>query len=150
MPDRRVRYWLSGPAEDGYGPTLDRLLERSTVPATVGRAANAADAYAASDAVVFPSTWEGFGNPTIESIAARRPLAVFRYPVIGEITAYGLRYFDLDDADAMARFIRTPDERLLDTNLRRARANFSIADLPAALDGPSPRTVGSPGEPANP
>jgi mannosylglucosylglycerate synthase len=134
LPDRRVRLWVSGPAEDGYGPTLDRLLERCPVPATVGRAGDAADAYAACDAVVFPSTWEGFGNPTIESIAARRPLAVFRYPVIGEITAYGLRYFDLDDAEAMARFIRTPDDRLLDTNLRRARASFSIADLPAAID----------------
>ena len=134
MPDRRVRYWLSGPAEDGYGSTLARILERSTVPTTIGRAANAIDAYAASDAVVFPSTWEGFGNPTIESIAARRPLAVFRYPVLGEITAYGLRYFDLDEPDTMARFIRTPDEQLLETNLRRARLNFSIADLPAALD----------------
>jgi mannosylglucosylglycerate synthase len=134
LPDRRVRYWLSGPAEDEYGPILERVLERSTVPTTMGRAQEAVDAYAASDAVVFPSTWEGFGNPTIESIAARRPLAVFRYPVIGEITAYGLRYFDLDDADALARFIRDPDDRLLDTNLRRARSNFSIADLPGALD----------------
>jgi glycosyltransferase involved in cell wall biosynthesis len=134
LPDRRVRYWLSGPAEDGYGPTLERVLERSVVPTTMGRASTAAAAYAACDAVVFPSTWEGFGNPTIESIAARRPLAVFRYPVIGEITAYGLRYFDLDDAPALARFIRNPDARLLDTNLRRARINFSLADLPAAID----------------
>jgi mannosylglucosylglycerate synthase len=134
LPERRVRYWLSGPAELGYGPSLDRVLERSAVPATVGRARTAADAYAASDAVVFPSTWEGFGNATIESIAARRPLAAFRYPVIGEITAYGLRFFELDDAEAMARFVRAPDEQLLDTNLRRARANFSIADLPGAID----------------
>jgi glycosyltransferase involved in cell wall biosynthesis len=134
LPDRRVRYWLSGPAEDGYGPTLDRLLERSTVPTTVGRTRAATDAYAACDAVVFPSTWEGFGNPTIESIGARRPLAAFRYPVLGEITAYGLRYFDLDEPAVLARFLREPDEGLLDTNLRRARANFSVADLPAALD----------------
>jgi glycosyltransferase involved in cell wall biosynthesis len=134
LPDRRVRYWLSGPAEDGYGPILDRVLEHSTVPTTVGRARSATDAYAASDAVVFPSTWEGFGNPTIESIAARRPLAVFRYPVLGEITAYGLRFFDLDDAPALARFVRAPDERLLETNLRRARINFSLADLPAAIE----------------
>ncbi len=134
LPDRRVRYWLSGPAEDGYGPTLARLLERSAVPTALGRARTAADAYAACDAVVFPSTWEGFGNPTIESIAHRRPLAVFRYPVLGEITAYGLRYFDLDDAAALARFLRDPDERMLDANLRRARANFSITDLPAAID----------------
>jgi mannosylglucosylglycerate synthase len=134
LPDRRVRYWLSGPAEDGYGAILDRVLERATVPTTVGRAGTASDAYAASDAVVFPSTWEGFGNPTIESIAARRPLAVFRYPVLGEITAYGLRFFDLDDAAGVARFVRAPDDRLLETNLRRARINFSLADLPAAIE----------------
>jgi glycosyltransferase involved in cell wall biosynthesis len=134
LPDRRVRYWVSGPAEDDYGATLERVLERSTVPTTVGRASTATDAYAASDGVVFPSTWEGFGNPTIESIAHRRPLAAFRYPVFGEIAAYGLQYFDLDDAPALARFIRSPDERLLDTNLRRARINFSLADLPAAID----------------
>ena len=97
-------------------------------------ARTAADAYAACDAVVFPSTWEGFGNPTIESIAARRPLAAFHYPVLHEITAYGLRFFELDDAAALARFIRDPDARLLDTNLRRARTAFSIAELPAAID----------------
>jgi glycosyltransferase involved in cell wall biosynthesis len=134
LPDRCVRYWLSGPAEDGYLPALERLLERSTVATTVGRTRAAPDAYAACEAVVFPSTWEGFGNPTIESIGARRPLAAFHYPVLSEITAYGLRYFDIDDPPALARFIREPDERWLDTNLRRARANFSIADLPAALD----------------
>jgi len=134
LPDRHVRYWLSGPAEDGYGPTLERLIERSTVPTTLGRAQTADDAYAACDAVVFPSTWEGFGNPTIESIAHRRPLAVFPYPVLGEIAAYGLRYFDLDDAVGLARFLRDPEERMLDANLRRARANFSITELPAAID----------------
>jgi glycosyltransferase involved in cell wall biosynthesis len=134
LPDREVRYWLSGPAELGYGPTLERVLEKSTVPTTVGRARTADDAYAACDAVVFPSTWEGFGNPTIESIAARRPLAAFHYPVLHEITAYGLRFFELDDAPALARFILEPEARLLDTNLRRARAAFSIAELPAAID----------------
>jgi glycosyltransferase involved in cell wall biosynthesis len=134
LADRRVRYWLSGPAEDGYDDTLARVRERSTVPITIGRVERAADAYAASDAVVFPSTWEGFGNPTIETVAARRPLAVFPYPVLGEITAYGLRYFDLDDPTALARFLRAPEPALFETNLRRARASFSLADLPAAIE----------------
>src|SRR5207244_1388506 len=44
LPDRRVRYWLSGPAELGYGPTLERVLERCTVPATVRRARTATGA----------------------------------------------------------------------------------------------------------
>jgi glycosyltransferase involved in cell wall biosynthesis len=134
LPERRVRYWLSGPAEDGYADTLARVQERSTVPMTIGRVERPGDAYAASDVVVLPSTWEGFGNPTIETIAARRPLVVFRYPVLGEITAYGLRYFDLDDPAPIARFVRAPDIGLFETNLRRARASFSLADLPAAIE----------------
>ncbi|MFM7225740.1 MAG: hypothetical protein ACKO1Y_10015, partial [Actinomycetota bacterium] len=51
--DRPIRYWLSGPAEDGYGPTLDRLLAATDVPVTMGRV-TVADGYAAADLVVFP------------------------------------------------------------------------------------------------
>ncbi len=128
-----VRYWLSGPPEDGYGPTLDRVLARSEVPVVLGRAPSAADAYAACDVVVFPSTWEGFGNPTIESVIARRPLAAARYPVLAEITAHGLRFFDLDEVAEVARFVESPNEARLDANIRRARASFSLTDLPETL-----------------
>lgn len=134
LPERPVRFWLSGPAEDGYGPTLERVLERSTVPVTTGRAASAADAYAACDVVVFPSTWEGFGNPVIESVWARRPLAVFAYPVLGELVSTGLKVFDLADVDGVARFVRQPEEHVFDVNLRRARVAFSLADLPTSIE----------------
>jgi glycosyltransferase involved in cell wall biosynthesis len=135
-PEQPVRYWLSGPAEDGYGPTLERVLARATVPVTLGRAATSVDAYAASDLVVMPSTWEGFGNPTIESIVARRPLAAFAYPVLSEILATGLRFFSTGDAAAIARFLREPDavrQRFYDVNLRRARLSYDLAELPKDL-----------------
>jgi len=132
--DLRVRYWLAGPAEDGYDATLERLLAHAPVPVSIGRTASIADAYAAADVVMLPSTWEGFGNPTIESVWARRPLVTYPYPVLGEITACGLRFFPLDDPASLATFLARPDESLFDTNLRRARISFSLDDLPDAID----------------
>jgi hypothetical protein len=134
LPERALRYWLTGPAEDGYQPTLDRLLERAPVAVHLGRAPSLADGYAASDVVMLPSTWEGFGNPTVESVWARRPLAVYPYPVLGEISACGLQFFPLDRPEALARFLRAPDETFFDLNLRRARLSFSLDALPAAID----------------
>lgn len=138
LADRRVQYWLSGPAEDGYAPTLERILDRVTLPVTLGRAPSAADAYAAADLVVFPSTWEGFGNPTIESIAARRPCAAFPYPVLSEILATGVRLFSTERPESVAKFLAEPEElraQAFDVNVHRARLSFDIAELPGAIEG---------------
>ena len=131
---RRVVYWLTGPAEDGYGPTLTHELEATPLPVTMGRAARAADAYAAADVVVFPSTWEGFGNPVIESVVARRPLVVHRYPILDEIVSAGIRVFGVDDPDEVAAWLAAPDAGLLEANREIARGDFSLADLPARLE----------------
>jgi glycosyltransferase involved in cell wall biosynthesis len=135
--DLAPHYWLSGPAEDRYDQTLERIVERATIPFTVGRAESAADGYAASDVIVFPSTWEGFGNPTIESIIARRPCAVFPYPVLAEILAAGVRLFTTERPEAVAKFLREPESaraQTFDVNLRRARLSFDIAELPGAIE----------------
>jgi glycosyltransferase involved in cell wall biosynthesis len=94
-------YWLPGPVEDGYGPTLDRLLGATSVrvlraPVAPEPAAQA-DAYAASDAVLFPSHWEGFGNPPIEAALGRRPVAVGDYPIGRELAELGFRWLPADD-----------------------------------------------------
>ena len=136
-PDLAVRLWVSGPAEDGYADTLARIIERSDVPVTLGRAATASDAYAACDLVVYPSTWEGFGNPVIESIAARRACAAFPYPVLSEIVAAGVRCFSTDQPDTLMRFLAEPEARretYFDVNLRRARISFALADLPGTIE----------------
>ena len=50
--------WLTGPEEDGYGPELERLLAATCrVHRRVPAGLTMDDAYAACDAVVFPSTW---------------------------------------------------------------------------------------------
>jgi mannosylglucosylglycerate synthase len=131
---RPLRFWLTGPAEDGYQRVLDELLRKTRVPVTLGLGPGPADAYAASDVVVFPSTVEGFGNPVIESVIARRPLVVGHYPVLDEILAHGFELFGLDRPGAVAGWIADPDPALLDRNVARARAHYSLADLPARID----------------
>ena len=129
-------YWILGPPEEGYGPELARLLAGAagrTIHGWPESPGSVADAYAACDAVVFPSTWEGFGNPTIESAVHRRPLAVSRYPVIDELLAYGFRWFPVDDAAPLATFLDRPDPGLLEHNRDLARQHFSLAALERRL-----------------
>jgi glycosyltransferase involved in cell wall biosynthesis len=126
--------WLLGPSEDGYEYELDALLEswdgrvvRGPGDATID------DAYAASDFVVLPSTWEGFGNPVLESVTHRRPLALNWYPVAREIAAHGFDFFGLDEVGKISDFLVTPDEGLLERNLAVARRDFNVRDLPDRL-----------------
>ena len=129
-------YWLTGAAEDGYEATLDRLLGAAT--ARVLRSPmpgnSAADAYAACDLVVLPSTWEGFGNPAIESATYRRPFAVGRYPVAEELRAFGFSWFQADEPRPIAAFLEAPDRCLLEANASIARSRFSLRELPAHLE----------------
>jgi glycosyltransferase involved in cell wall biosynthesis len=131
-------YWLTGPAEEGYGPTLDALLAASPVRVVRQPATDLADLYAAADAVAFPSTWEGFGNPPIEAALARRPVAVGPYPVGAELQALGFDWFDAGDPAALGRFLDDPDEALLDHNRALAAERFSLerlgSDLRTLLD----------------
>ena len=90
-------------------PTLDRAPRRGAGPVTVGLGPSPADAYAAADVVVFPSTVEGFGNPVIESVIARRPLVVGHYPVLDEILAHGFELFAVDEPEAVAKWLADPD-----------------------------------------
>lgn len=128
-------YWLMGPAEDGYGPELDRLLATTTARVVRGTppGMTLADAYAAADAVALPSTWEGFGNATVESAVHRRPLAIGNYPVAREIAAYGFRWFPTDDPAPLARWLDHPDPTLLDANAAIAARHFSLDRLGTEL-----------------
>ncbi len=127
-------YWLLGPTEEDYGPELEPLLAVAGV--TVVRGTHSlclVDSYAACDAVVFPSSWEGFGNPVVESAVHRRPLAIRRYPVAAELERFGFRWFSADDPGALDSWLAQPDTGLLDHNQAVARRHFSLADLPDRL-----------------
>lgn len=141
--DLGATYWLLGPPEDGYGPTLERMLEAARCPVRTGPVvvegtlSGVEDAYAACDVVALPSSWEGFGNPVLESATHRRPLVVGDYPVARELQGFGFDwFFDTDEDRArLARWLDSPDPSLLDANAAIARRYFSLADLPRRVGG---------------
>jgi glycosyltransferase involved in cell wall biosynthesis len=129
-------YWLLGPAEDGFGPDLDALVRSAECPVVLGATGvelGVHDAYRACDVVALPSTWEGFGNPSIESAVHRRPLAIGPYPVATELAAFGFEWFALDEMDRLGWWLDHPDGGLLDRNLAVASAHFSLDDLPGKI-----------------
>ncbi len=129
-----ARYWLSGPAEEDYEDELARLLASALGPTTHRPfPTGAADAYAAADAVAFPSRWEGFGQPLIEAAIHRRPLALHRYPVASEVAELGFRWFPAGDAAPLSRFLADPDPALHDHNAALARQHFSLARVADGL-----------------
>ena len=154
-------YWLLGPAEDGYDAELERILAgarcrvvRGAPALADGRRATVEDAYAACDVVALPSSWEGFGNPALEAATHRRPLYVGRYPVAGELAAFGFEWFFDGPAGRrdLAAWLERPDSGLLERNAGLARRHFALADLPAklggVLPGHRPTTTAPEGEPA--
>jgi len=121
-------YWLLGGAEEGYGDELARLVGGARcrviqAPCPLGPLRHA---YAAADAVVFPSTWEGFGNPPVEAAIHRRPVAVGDYPIARELREFGFRWFPSDDPGPLAAFLAAPEPNLLDHNAEVVRAHFSL------------------------
>lgn len=130
MTDRTVHFWITGPAEDGYGPELDDLVRAGAVPITIGRAPRPSDAYAAADITVLPSTWEGFGNPVIEATIADCPVAAARYPVLRELLALGLQIPDINDVAEFVDGLRRPDAGLRASNRTCLEEHFDLRDLP--------------------
>jgi glycosyltransferase involved in cell wall biosynthesis len=131
--NRPVRFWITGPAEDGFGDELERIKSAATVPVTEGRAERPEDAYAAADVVVVPSSWEGFGNPVIEATVAGRPVVVAHYPVLDELVALGLRFFSVEDPGEVAAWLAHQDPAVITANQASLREHFDLADLPGRI-----------------
>jgi glycosyltransferase involved in cell wall biosynthesis len=134
--NRRLRLWIKGPIHDGFRATFDKLRERCLVDITIGAAPSAADAYAATDVVIFPAAWDCSGDVVFEAIAHRRPCVTSDYPVLAELIAGGIRVLPIDEPAALVKFLAQSEsarQRNLDATARRARVSFSIDDLPSRL-----------------
>ncbi len=74
-------------------------------------------AYQLCSLFVFPSSYEGFGIPILEAMAASRPMVLSDLPVFREITQDKGVYFPHDDVESMALAI----ENVLSSSSERAR-----------------------------
>ncbi len=121
-------FWMAGRAEEGYGDTLAALLADARVPVVRGMPDGVSidDAYEACDVVAFPSSWEGFGNPTIESAVHRKPVVVGHYPVLDELREFGFHWYDRSN-------VVLDDYAALEHNAEIAERYFDLRDLPSRL-----------------
>jgi glycosyltransferase involved in cell wall biosynthesis len=64
------------------------------------------DLYRRAAALVFPSLYEGFGQPPLEAMACGCPVACSRAGALPEVVGEAARLFDPDDARAIAAAVR--------------------------------------------
>jgi hypothetical protein len=114
----RVVYWLTGGGQDP-------LAGQGRYHFLTGRCGTQADLYAAADAVLLPSTWEGWGNPVAEAAALGLPVVAGHWPALEEMRALGVRDIPVTAPDGV--------ERLLG-ELERGPSHLREA-LQEALDG---------------
>ena len=119
-------YWLLGQPEEGYEAQLEWLLSTASVPVIHQSGSSVPAIYAAADGIVFPSLWEGFGNPPIEAAIHRKPVIVGDYPVARELEALGFHWLRPNQLDEFAARIQNPDNEILDRDRALAKRMFSI------------------------
>lgn len=89
---------------------------------------------------VFPSSYEGFGIPILEAMAASRPIVLSDIPVFREITENQGAYFNHNDTEAIASVMEkvlsssADRKRLIEYGNRRVHA-FSFSSLAKQLEG---------------
>ena len=71
--------------------------------------------YAKSHAFVYPSTFEGFGMPVLEAMAAGIPVACSAIPPLREVAGEAALFFDPESEDAIATAL---DRIVTDSSLR--------------------------------
>lgn len=134
LPERVVRYWITGPNGLDFDEHLQGVLDAAEVPVIRGPVdtSSPASAYSACDVVMFPSYEEGFGNPVVESAMYRRPLVVDHYPVLDELAAFGFKWFDIRNQEELGGWLEQPNVATLDHNAKCA-AFFNLEALEQRL-----------------
>lgn len=127
-------YWLLGPPEEGYDHELARLLGNARCRVVHQPWSVEADIYAAADAVLYPSTWEGFGNPPLEAALYRRHCVVGDYPFAGELRQLGFGFIDVGDHESLGRALDAPDDVVLYHNEQLVATHFSVDRVRTALE----------------
>jgi glycosyltransferase involved in cell wall biosynthesis len=93
--------------------------------------------YARAHAFIYPSTFEGFGMPVLEAMAAGVPVACSGIPSLREVAGDAALFFDPSDEDAIASALdRVTSDALLRNELSRsgpARARGFTWDRAARL-----------------
>ena len=101
--------------------------------------AELADLYSIASLVVFPSTYEGFGIPVLEAMAAGRPLVLSDTAVFRELTEGQGAYFPAEDSHALAGAIQAvlhdqEAQRALVAYGDRRVADFTFPALAARVE----------------
>ena len=97
-----------------YCEALRRRIEQRGIDARflqeeVGQKVSFWEVYGCADFVTYPSLQEGWGNQFLEAVWAKKPIAVFEYPVFrADIAPIGFRYISLGhtysrDAEGLAK-----------------------------------------------
>ncbi len=91
-----------------------KIEDRVIIPGWIPRE-ELLDWFTRAKAFIYPSTFEGFGMPVLEAMAAGIPVACSRIPPLEEVAGEAALYFDPLDEDAIAGAM---DRILQDPSLR--------------------------------
>jgi glycosyltransferase involved in cell wall biosynthesis len=113
-----LRLILTGTGLERLGRIPDGVELRGRVPRE-----ELAELYRTASALVFPSLYEGFGQPPLEAMASGTPVAVSRAGSLPEVCGDAALYFEPTSVDEIAEAILTVLGRpghLIERGLKRA------------------------------
>ena len=122
-PDLSVVCFGGSPFTVGETAPFDSAGVRSRLIATGGDDRALASAYARALALVYPSSYEGFGMPILEAMVNRCPVLVQRLSCLPEIADEAAMYFDAKQEDETAEILGRVAR---DANLRHQLAEAGL------------------------